>query len=70
VSRENLWGVFDRRTGKLALWDGRLPIYWRRRVATDAAYNHGLTVHGNDSDVVIRKVRVAAIPRPRVEGEP
>jgi hypothetical protein len=55
------WGIVER-TGKLAVIDGHLPVFWRRHVAVDAANNAGYTTRGTDADVVIQKVMIRRVP--------
>lgn len=40
IKKRKYWAVFDRK--RLALMDGRLPIFWHKEVAELWAQDHGL----------------------------
>ena len=55
------WVIVDARTGKMVVFDGHCPIYWRRRVARKDANDHGLTWHGPGADVRIQRCVIKAL---------
>lgn len=52
------WIIMDKHRGTPMVFDERVPVYWRRRVAQDASNDHGLTYHGPDADVEIRRCSI------------
>jgi len=54
---EKAWAIVNR-DGTLALFDGRAPIYWLRRVAIEDALDQGFCMSGRDPDVRICRVLV------------
>jgi len=55
---EQGWAIVDAKSGDLMLFDGRMPIYWLRRVAVMVAKEHGFTADGSDRDARICKVSI------------
>lgn len=56
------WALVDAR-GALVVIDGRLPVYWRRRVAQLEANEHGFTTTGTAPDVRICRVTIHSARR-------
>lgn len=56
------WAIVDRRTGDLALFDHRVPVFWLRRIARSEALEHGYTTCGEDADVRVVRVKLSASP--------
>ena len=55
------WVILDAKTNKMLIFEGQCLVYWRRRVAQDAANDYGLTWHGPDSDARIQRCVIKAL---------
>lgn len=57
---ERQWAVVDAE-GVLVLCDGRVPVFWRRRVARLWATEHGLTLSGRNRDAWVVRAEVRTV---------
>ncbi len=50
------WAIVDAVTGKLVLFDARVPVFWNRRVAKNTATEHGWARDGGKAPIRICRV--------------
>lgn len=63
MKQQYAWAVIDAR-GRLALWDGRCPIYWQRNIAYRERNARNRRARDDDAYQVV-KVTIAEVYKPR-----
>jgi len=60
TDRELGWAICER-NGSLMLFDGRVPVYWLRKVAEAEAKERGFEPSGAGKDCTIQRVSIQRV---------